>query len=211
MNKVIDDKTLKIISESIQDGKNITILSCYEQDGNIYGIFINSLHDYISFVKKPEFSITTQVDDYNIIFIELGAILYYIYNLGSSSFYNLLVNAKSDNEMFNNIIDFVVDNPPIEKFVGQLKNMIYELGTLEPNWQIIQNTIVEIESFDKIYHILDEKINIIDDDDNSLIKFKVYIDNVASKLDVITSNKISEKKITELDNMFTQLCIKCDI
>lgn len=210
-DKPIDDKTLRLIADSFEDNKQVIVLSCYTQDNNIYGIFINSLNNYLSFVKQPESDITMEIDGHQVVFIELGAILYYIYNIGSPSFYNFLINATSDNEEFNDIISFVINNPPIEKFIGQLQNMILSLRTNDFQYKEIENTLVEIKSFDKIYKIIDDEMNLLQDDDNYIIKLQVYIDNIMNKLEIIRVSKISEKKISELDIMFTKLCLNIGI
>ena len=210
-NRPIDDTTLDIIAKTFQDNKNIIVLSCYEKDNHVYGFYIHSLHNYLSFVKQPEADITMDIDGYQITFIELGAALYYIYNIGSPSFYNLIIDAVSDNKEFNEIIAFLIDNPPIEKFVGHLQSMIHMLQTTEFQNKDIENTLIEIEGFNKIYQIIDDEIKILNDDYDSIIKLRIYIDNIKSKLDIIKTNKISEKKIAELDIMFTKLCISQNI
>lgn len=210
-NRPIDDETLKVVKQTLEEQNNIKILSIYEKEGNICGIFIHSLHNYLTFLTMPESDISTTIDGHDFMFIELRALLGYTYHLGSPAYYKFLTDAVPMDKDFNEILYFAQKHVPMISFIAMLKRKISTIRNGEPEIVdsiYIESLLQEIEIFDGMCNIIDQPFHFDEDDENFMIKLGVYLDNIESKLSSLRFSKISEKDMNKLDKMFTEMCIK---
>ena len=207
-NRPIDDETLKVVKQTLEEQNNIKVLSIYEKEGNICGIFIHSLHNYLTFLTMPESDISTTIDGHDFMFIELQTLLGYAYHLGSPAYYKFLTDAVPMEEDFNDILYFAKDHPPMISFIAMIKRRISEINNDNYDINNIKSLLQEIEIFDDMCNIIDQPFHLDEDDENFIIKLGVYLDNIESKLSSLRFSKISEKDMNKLDKMFTEMCIK---
>ena len=210
-NRPIDDETLKVVKQTLEEQNNIKVLSIYEKEGNICGIFIHSLHNYLTFLSIPDADISTTIDGHNFMFIELRSLLGYAYHLGSPAYYRFLTDAVPMDEDFNEILYFAKDHIPMISFIAMLKRKISTIKNGESEIVdsiYIKSFLQEIEVFNDMCKIIDQPFHLDEDDENFMIKLGVYLDNIESKLSTLRFSKISEKDMNILDKMFTEMCIK---
>lgn len=207
-NRPIDDETLQVIKETLEEQNNIKVLSIYEKNNNICGIFLHSLHNYLTFLIRPDSDITATIDGHDFMFIELGTLLGFIYYFGSPSYYKFLTDAAIMDKDFNDILFFTQEHPPMISFISMIKRKISQVNNDDIDIINIKSLLNDIEVFDSMCKIIDEPFHLNEDDENYMIKLKVYLDNIESKLSTLRFSKISEKDINKLDKMFTELCIK---
>jgi hypothetical protein len=210
-NRPIDDETLRIAKETLEKKNNIKVLSIYEKNNNICGIYIHSLHNYLTFLTVPESDISTNIDGHEFMFIELKMLLGYAYHFGSPSYYKFLTDAVIMDEDFNDILFFAKEHVPYVSFVSMIKRKISQVKNDDIDIVNIKSLLQEIEVFDTMCEIIDEPFHLDEDDKNYMIRLKVYLDNIESKLSTLRFSKISEKDMNELDKMFTKLCVKNDV
>ena len=116
MSRPITTKMLKIVKEGFEEEKNVKVLSIFEKDNDIYGIYITPITEALSFLKDPLYNMTTDIDGHNIYMMELGMLLIASYRHGLMRMYNWLVHEsdiKIENELFNDLINICIDNPPL--------------------------------------------------------------------------------------------------
>lgn len=207
-NRPIDDEILQIAKQTLEEQNNIRILSIYEKDGNVCGIFIHSLHNYLTFLTRPDSDISKNIDGHEFMFIELGALLGFAYYFGSPSYYKFLTDAVIMDKDFNDILFFAQEHRPMVSFIAMIKRKISQVYNDDISIVNIKSLLQEIEVFDTMCKIIDEPFILNEDDENYMIKLKVYLDNIESKLSTLRFSKISEKDMNKLNKMFTELCIK---
>ena len=89
-NKPLNKNTLNIIKNGFEEQKKVTVLSLYEDNNDVYGIYINPLSQLLSFVEQPLYSMSTDIDGHNIFMMELGSLLHLIYHNASMQMYQWL-------------------------------------------------------------------------------------------------------------------------
>lgn len=200
----LSNDILEVIVHTLED-KNIKVCSCYQDGQNVYGIYIGSVFNTLSFLHMVEKNIITEIDGYNIIFLELGSVLQYIYQKGDMSLYNILIQPTDIDccidDVYNMIIDLVKNNPPLHIAKLQLESAIQRV--LEDDDSIsLMNVIKEIDAF---CQVTDITLPIFDWD--SQAKFNNALSRFLQELKSQQYQKISQQKIIDIDKIFVNLQI----
>lgn len=204
----VDKKKLLTIKDIYEEKENIKILSLYQNNNDIVGIYINPSSSYLSFLNRlNKYSIDQQADnDLNINLFELGQVLYMIYRYGSLRMLNILLQSSDiviENIGYNYILDFVKTNVPLglasAKFI-EVANTILEED--EPNsYDILLKMVNDFLCFYSVDIKFVEEINTKNDE----IKFKNQLQKFFQILREVPLSPISEKKIYELDMLYKDL------
>ena len=203
-NKPVDRTTLQVVKESFEEQKNIHVLSIYEWNNDIYGIYINNPIDSLSFTAAPLTNMHTDIDGHNIFMIELGLLLILIYQNGSVQMFNLLhgksnikINDASDD--FEKLMQLSYDNPPLQLSSFQLINWIDELN----NGNLNMSTIDLIEMVENFIEIEPLDVDVSDKSSESLMKNNLNL--VKQELKGKSFKKITEATISKIDKLFVKL------
>ena len=105
MSKEIDKQMLEIVKEGFEEQKHIDVVSIYAWNDDIYGVYINRPTDSLSFIKAPLYNMHTDIEGHNIFMMELGELLYYIYDKASIQMYNWLINPSALPCQFSSCFD----------------------------------------------------------------------------------------------------------
>ena len=103
------------IKNTLEETKNIKILSLNVEDNILFGVYINEVREEISFLSQPKTHFETTIDNINLQFFELGALLYNIYFHGALKFIDILYpddEIMKPNSYYINLCDLVVENLP---------------------------------------------------------------------------------------------------
>lgn len=204
-NKPITETTLTIVKESFEEQKNVYVPLIYAKDNDIYGIYINNLHESLSFIKAPLNNMHTDIDGHNIFMFELGFILHLIYQNGSVQMYNILNDFgdiflyESTNQIFCDLIDVVDGNPPLQLSSFHLINWIDDLNTGNLN----MSTIDLIEMIENFMLIEPLDVDVSDKSSESLMKNNLNL--VKQELKSRKFKKITEATISTIDKLFIKL------
>jgi len=201
-NKKVDKTTLNIVKESFEEQKNIYVLSIYEHDNDIYGVYINNPYDSLSFIKAPLYNMSTDIDGHNIFMMELGTILHFIYQNGSLQMFNWLVHPSSINcssDLFYDLIDICFHNPPLNLSSFHLINWIDKLNSGNLNMSTI-DLIDMVEEFQKV-----EPLDVDVSGLNSEALMKNRLNEVKQQLKQKKYKKITEATINKIDKLFIQM------
>lgn len=219
---------LKIIRDTLETNKNITILSMLDESiSNEYGhevivVYINNIENSLSFLYKYEPSLHISIEDYNIHLIELGYLLKSIYHNPKSFLFVNFLNGQYDymipddedgDNYYSDIINLVKDNLPLLLVKGFISDEIDNL----PNIDNVVSYMKEMD-FSLLLNLCQYLIdnNIVDYDINFLKKYvgkkhseTTFIEimddlnNFKQKMDIeLNPNKISEAFIRELDDLY---------
>ncbi len=201
-NKKVDETTLRIVKESFEEQKNVYVLSIYEKDNDIYGIYINNLYDSLSFIQAPLTNMHTDIDGHNIFMMELGLLLTLIYQNGSVQMFNILAHPPSidcSNDLFLDLLSLCVNNPPLNLSSFHLIKWIDKLNSGDLNMSTI-DLIDMVEEFDKVDPL---DVDVSDKSNESLMKNNLNL--VRQELMEKKYDKITEATINKIDKMFIQL------
>lgn len=106
---------IKTIKDTLEETKNITVLSLNVEDNILFGVYIADVRDSLSFLSLPESHFETTISDINIQFFELGTVLHNIYFNGALKFIDILYpndEIMTPNSHYINLCDLVVENLP---------------------------------------------------------------------------------------------------
>lgn len=207
MIQKVDKKMLLTIKDIYEEKEDIKILSLYQHNNDIVGIYINPSSSYLSFLNKYKYSIDQQVDnDLNINLFELGQVLYMIYRYGSLRMLHILLQSSDiviENIGYDYILDFVKTNVPLglasAKFIEAANSILEED---EPNsYDILLKMVNDFLCFYSVDIKFVEEINTKNDE----IKFKNQLQKFFQILREVPLSPISEKKIYELDMLYKDL------
>ena len=201
-NKPIDNITLSIVKEGFEEQKNIQVLSIYEKDNNIYGIYINHPYDSLSFIQAPLFNMQTDIDGHNIFMIELGTLLHLVYKNGSMQMFNLLTTRSAiecSSDCFDDLLSICIDNPPLQLSSFHLIKWIEQLNDGDLNISLT-NLIDMVEEFIKV-----EPLDIDISDKSSEASMKNNLNNIRQSLKEKDFKKVTEATINKIDKLFIQL------
>ena len=207
MIQKVDKKMLLTIKDIYEEKENIKILSLYQHNNDIVGIYINPSSSYLSFLNKYKYSIDQQVDnDLNINLFELGQVLYMIYRYGSLRMLYILLQSSDiviENIGYDYILDFVKTNIPLglasAKFI-EAANSILEEDEAN-SYDILLKMVNDFLCFYSVDIKFVEEINTKNDE----IKFKNQLQKFFQILREVPLSPISEKKIYELDMLYKDL------
>lgn len=203
-NRKVDLNTLNIVRESFEEQKDIKVLSLYTKDNDIYGVYISSLPQLLSFIEQPLYSMSTDIDGHNIFMMELGSLLYLIYHNGAIQMYQWLIH-KSDIDInyshFDQLLEYCEPNPPYDLAKFHLIKWIDELN--DGNLNMSTFDLVDMV---KIF-MEDEPLDVdFDDNDNEII-LKNKLNEVSQELKSKKYDKISERTMRLIDREFVNLQI----
>lgn len=203
-NKPVDKTTLQIVKESFEEQKNVRVLSIYEWNNDIYGIYINTPYESLSFVQKPLSNMTTDIDGHNIFMMELGLLLILIYQNGSVQMFNFLhgnsnIKIIDTSDIFHSLIELSYDNPPLQLSSFQLINWIDNLDDDNLNISIF-DLIEMVENFITI-----EPLDVDVSDKSSESVMKNNLNLVKQELKSKNFKKITEATISKIDKLFVEL------
>lgn len=155
-NKPVDETTLRVVKDGFETTKNVKVLSIYEWDNNIYGTYVISPYDSLSFLQAPLYNMVTDIDGHDILMIELGTLLHLIYKNGSTQMFNILVQPSAidcSNDCFRDLLDMCRNNPPLQLASFHLINWIDRLNDGDLNMSTsdlidMAQNFIEIEPLD---------------------------------------------------------------
>ena len=201
-NRKIDKTTLHIVKESFEEQKNISILSLYEKDNDIYGIYINDPHETLSFTQVALTDMRTDIDGHNIFMFELGLLLTLIYKNGSAQMFNILTRPSAidcESDSFLELMRICINNPPLNLSSFHIIKWIDELnsGTLN------MSTIDLIDMVKEFYEIDRLDIDVGDESSESIMKNNLNL--IKQELMEKKYDKITEAVISSIDKIFVQL------
>lgn len=203
MSKKIDKQMLEIVKEGFEEQKHIDVVSIYAWNDDIYGIYINRPIDSLSFIKAPLYNMHTDIEGHNIFMMELGELLYYIYDKASIQMYNWLINPSAlpcqFSSCFNDLLNICIANPPLQLSSFQLIKWIDRLNDGDINYSA--NDLIDmVEQFMTI-----EPLDIDVSDKSNEVVMKNNLNKVKQLLMEKKYDKIDELTIYEIDKLYVKL------
>ena len=108
---------LEIVREGFEEQKGIKILSLYFFDEKqIHGVYIIPPEQSLSFLQVSLLDMSTDLNEYEIILIELGELLRNSYQNGTIYYFNWLIHSSEincDNLLFKDLINYCYTHPPL--------------------------------------------------------------------------------------------------
>lgn len=206
-NKPIDELTLQIVKDGFEEQKGISVLRVYSYDDNIYGIYVNDIHESLSFSQVPLMNMSTDIDGHNIFMMELGLLLRLIYSNGSVQMFNILhevgdvslPNISNDN--FTKLFDLSCNNPPLQLSSFQLIKWIDDFN--DGNLNISLDDLMDMVEHFMVIEPLDIDIS----DRSSEVVMKNTLNMVKQELKSRRFKKVTEATISKIDKLFVELQI----
>lgn len=203
MSKEIDKQMLEIVKEGFEEQKHIDVVSIYAWNDDIYGVYINRPTDSLSFIKAPLYNMHTDIEGHNIFMMELGELLYYIYDKASIQMYNWLINPSAlpcqFSSCFDDLLSICIANPPLQLSSFQLIKWIDRLNDGDINYSA--NDLIDIvEQFMTI-----EPLDIDVSDKSNEVVMKNNLNKVKQLLMEKKYDKIDELTIYEIDKLYVKL------
>ena len=197
-NPLSNTDIIQVIVDVMEE-KGIKVCSCYMDGNDIYGVYINSIFDGLSFLRIPQRNIYTDIDGHNIYFVELGALLRYSYQHGSMKMYSILsTNTDIDcdiDESYQSIVELVTENPPLHIGKLRLLNMLDTVLDDDYDGDITLNEVTQlVDDFNKVDDI---GFSVTSDND---IEMRNQLNKFRQELKTQEYKKVSEKKINEIDH-----------
>lgn len=203
MSKEIDKQMLEIVKEGFEEQKHIDVVSIYAWNDDIYGVYINRPTDSLSFIKAPLYNMHTDIEGHNIFMMELGELLYYIYDKASIQMYNWLINPSAlpcqFSSCFDDLLSICIANPPLQLSSFQLIKWIDRLNDGDINYSA--NDLIDmVEQFMTI-----EPLDIDVSDKSNEVVMKNNLNKVKQLLMEKKYDKIDELTIHEIDKLYVKL------
>lgn len=202
MNKPVTTTMLKIVKDGFEEEKNVKVLSIFEEDDTIYGVYITPITEALSFLKDPLYNMSTDIDGHDIYMTELGTLLIASYKHGSMKMYNLLTHdsdIKIENELFHELISNCINNPPLNLSSFRIIRYIDMMN--EGTLQISTSDLIKMAEDFMIIDPLDIDVS----DKSSEVLMKNNLNMIKQELRQKNYSKISEKVLNEIDNLFIYL------
>lgn len=202
MNRPVTTKTLKIVKDGFEEEKNVKVLSIFEEDDAIYGIYITPITEALSFLKNPLYNMSTDIDGHDIYMMELGTLLITSYKYGSMKMYNWLVHdsdIKIESELFHDLVSNCINYPPLNLSTFHIIKHIDRMNS--GNLQIPINDLVDMVQDLMIVDPLDIDVS----DKSSEVVMKNNLNLVKQELKQKNYTKVSEKILNDIDNLFIYL------
>lgn len=203
----INDTILNVIKDTLEESKNIKVVNIFVEDDDVYGIYLNSLEHSLSFLQIPELTINTEIDGHYITFIELGFLLYNIYNHGTLSLYNWLLHTSDiscdNNTLYNDLIDCVRENPPLYLAKSIIINHFDNVINSNDKKEILEfvQQLYDLDALDSF----DIEINNNIENMNDIIRIKNELGYFKQELQSKKYDKVSEKKINDINQLYVSL------
>lgn len=199
------------IKKTLEETKDITILSLNEENDILFGVYINNVEGQLSFLSRPKTHFETVIGNVNIQFFELGAVLYNIYFYGALKFIDILCpndNLIKPNQYYMELCDFVLENIPFN--VAKLKYIeaIDKDFKYENDKEKVQMLLEVMLGFQSTLLGENEDFTYIKiENENDFINVCNQLNYFKQKLQEKTFSKISEKNMNQLDDMYINLQI----
>ena len=213
---------LLIIKNTLEEEKDLTILSMYAEDDTVFGVYINDVEKSLSFLSLPEYHIETTIDNINIQFFELGAILNHIYFNGALKFWDILYS--SDNiidhiSIFDELCDFIAEHLPFNIAKLKLIEAINKVNDYQYDNEDDISALMYLRD-----RIINFWVNLLVHSDEDLNELEIIIGEIEDKNDFISLcnnfnkfkqnlnelsfSKISEKDMNIINNMYVEIQIR---
>lgn len=201
------------IKKTLEETKDITILSLNEENNVLFGVYINNTKGQLSFLSRPKTHFETVVGGVNLQFFELGAVLYNIYFYGALKFIDILCsddNLMKPTKHYMELCNFVLENIPFN--VAKLKyieavSQDFKYETDKEKVQMLTDVMLGF----RLSLMMDDKFEeftyIKIENENDFIKACNQLDIFKQELQKETFSKISEKNMNQLDDMYINLQI----
>lgn len=208
-------ETIQIIKETLEKAKSITVLSMSQDNNILFGVYINNVRDSLSFLSLPKSHFETTINEINIQFFELGAVLHSIYFNGALKFIDILIpddGLMTPSEDYLSLCSFVLDNIPFNiaklKYIEAVnENFTYE-NDIEKVSMLLKimldfkiTLMIDLDVFDSIEYVTSI------DNENDFIKACNYLNKFKEYLQGETYPKISEKNMYKMDKMYIDIQI----
>lgn len=208
------------IKNTLEDMKGITTLSVNTNDSEnvVFGVYINEIRNSISFLTLPEEHIETTIDNINIQFFELGAILHNVYFHGALSFIDILCPSDKIMEPYEEYFDLCVEILSHLPFNVAKLNFIHTLSHNDFNYDDSVEKVLIMTQVMKSFVLSLKKFSDKDVDGYT------YIDKIESEADFIsacnelnrfkewldgeTFEKVSEKDLNRINDLYTEIQIR---
>ena len=201
-NKPIDKTTLEIVKNGFEEQKGVHVVSIYDWEDNIYGVYINKPQDSLSFVRAPLYNMQTDIDGHNIFMMELGFILQLIYNNGSLQMFNLLNHPSSidcSSNCFIDLLNICANNPPLNLASFHLTEWIDKMNEGELKMDI-NDLVYMAEQF----NMVDDTAVRFDEADNEAY-YRNQLNEIKQVLKQENYKKITEAVMNEIDKLFIKM------
>ena len=203
MSKKIDKQMLEIVKEGFEEQKHIDVVSIYAWNDDIYGVYINRPTDSLSFIKAPLYNMHTDIEGHNIFMMELGELLYYIYDKASIQMYNWLINPSAlpcqFSSCFDDLLSICIANPPLQLSSFQLIKWIDKLNDGDINYSA--NDLIDMVEQFMIIEPLDLDVS----DKSNEVVIKNNLNKVKQLLMEKKYDKIDELTIHQIDKLYVKL------
>lgn len=204
------------IKNTLEETKNIKILSLKVEDNILFGVYINEVREEISFLSQPKTHFETTIDNINLQFFELGALLYNIYFHGALKFIDILYpddEIMKPNSYYINLCDLVVENLPFNiaklNFINATnQNFDYEndVDKVSMLMELAMHLHVDLLTWKNIN--MDNFLYVRDiENKNDFIKACNAINTFKQWLQEQKFAKISEKNMNRINDMYVNLQI----
>lgn len=211
-NNKLSLDVLKVIKDKYEQNENIHILSLYQKNGNVTGIYLNSINAELSFLNAPHTHLQQKLPDGRIIILlELKSLLRFIYNNGSLQMLDILLypsELDNVNKEYEKVLSFVKENVPLAIAKARLSSIIETLNSND------DNVLINIYDSIKIGKCLakyddnvtcDIEYHTNDNDNKSVIGMINQLNTFNQSLKNINYAKVSEKKMNELNSLCVEL------
>lgn len=207
-SRPLDNATLQVICDTIEQTKNVKVLSCYVEHNDVYGVYINDAHNVLSVWERPADDILTEIDGHHLYFFELGFFIRGIYAYGAVHIYNTLMHpsdiACGYEEEFESILELIRDNPPVLSIARQIRD---DIGILDDD--------VSYDNLNRLIDYINASKSIYDfgtyemvSDKKGFVKAMNALSKLRQDLRLEDFDKVSEKKMNDIDQLFVNLIVK---
>lgn len=212
----LNNDILEIIKKTYEENYNIQILTLFSQNGqNIYGCFIHSLSNKLSFVEKPSNIYVNTIDDFKITLLEVSDILYASYHIGNLEWLNVMLSSSdieiSNNKTFLSLQQLVRENIPLSVAKIEIINKIKIFEDSYDNCEIadaqmqIRSLLNKVNLFSSFCDDFNYEPFDIPNSHNDIICVKNHINKIKQDLLSLKLRKISNVKIHEIEKEYIKL------
>lgn len=205
----LDENTLRVICDTVEETRGVRILSCYAEHNDVYGIYINNAYDSLSFLGSAnEQDILTEIDGHHLYFFELGFLMKGIYLYGAVHIYNTIMH-ESDisfdyQEEYQAILDLIRENPPLLQIALSISNDIALLNE-DVSYEELNRLLDYINACKTIYDFgTYEMVS----DRSGFVKAMNAMSALRQDLKTDDFDKVSEKKMNDINQLFVDLIVK---
>ena len=201
-NRRLDKETLTIIKDGFEEQKNIKVLSLFVTDNIVYGVYLNPLHELLSFIEQPLYSMSTDINGYDIHMMELGALLHLSYHNASIQMYQWLCHSSDltiPNEMYDILIGYCIKYPPYNLVSFHFIEWVDKLNNGDLNM-----SVKDLVDMFKIF-MESEPLDVDFDTSDNEAYLKNQLNQAAQLLKEKDYKKVTEAEMYQIDKAFVGL------